>query len=143
MNHSLSVLFCLLIVVSVCEATSNPVVGSTNSISAEADDLKKVAAKFVELLDDGKLPGLSKDEHGKMSAYHLTEAVKKGFFDSGVIDKNMLSDIKGCRDAYLVYVEVTGKKCLKYFFDVARDDVRLVSAYSYTDGHWTKIVATP
>jgi len=132
-------LFCILMVASACVAASNPIAGSTNGIGVEMDGLKRVAAKFVELLDSGKLPGLSKDEHGKMSGYHLTETLKKDFFDSKVIDQNMLSDIKGCKDAYLVYVEITGKKYLKYFFDVAQDDVRLVSAYSYADGRWSKI----
>jgi hypothetical protein len=139
MKFRLLLMLCAVVALQVCLTASNT--DSTNSVggNSEVDGLTRVAKKWVELHDEGRLPGMTKDEHGKLSGYHLTESVKKDFFDSKIIDKNMLSDIKGCKDSYLAYVETTEKRHLKYFFCVERDSVGLVSAYSYDGDRWSKI----
>jgi hypothetical protein len=109
----------------------------------EVENLARVTKKWVELLDAGKLPGMTKEEHGKFSGYHLTESVKRDFFDSKIIDKNMLSDIKDCKDSYLVSVVTTDKRDLRYFFCIEHDSVSLVSAYHYEGSKWSKIERKP
>ena len=108
MKYCLLLVFCILVVSPACLATSNSSDSSSKlEGNTEVENLTRVTKKWVELLDAGKLPGMTKEEHGNLSGYHLTESVKRNFLDSKVIDNNMLSDIKDCKDSYLVSVVTT------------------------------------
>ncbi len=119
---------------SICRASSN-----SDDTNQQTNDLKAVTGKFVELLDDGKLPGLSKGDHGNLNGYQLTDSVKKFLLDNNLLDKKMLHDVDGYHDPYFIAVDTKDGRRYGYFFSPEAGDIILVSAYHWDNGEWVKI----
>jgi hypothetical protein len=136
MKKYLFFLLFLLCCLSVCRASSN-----SDDANHQTNELKAVTGKLVELLEDGKLPGLSKDDHGDMHGYQLTDSVRELLLDKKLLNKKMLHDVDGYHDPYFVGVDTKDGRHYGYFFSPEEGDVLLVSSYHWDNGEWVKIHA--
>jgi hypothetical protein len=134
MKLKLFVILFMFSVLNACRATPEP-----NDSNQETNDLKAVIQKWVDLLDAGKLPGMSKDDHGNTYGYPLNKDMKKLLLDKKTVDSKMLSDVKNYNNAYVVGTITTDNRNYAYFFYVEKGDVELVSAYQYKTNMWVKI----
>jgi hypothetical protein len=128
---------CLLFILSltpICRADSD-----SSDTYAETNRIKAVAVKCAELLENDQLPGLSHNDHGDIHGYQLTSAMKKALVEKKLINDEMLDDVKGYRDSYIMGVVTKDNRNYAYFFYVANGDVRLVSAYHFEANVWVKI----
>jgi len=99
-----------------------------------------VAEYFGKMRDEEKLPGLSKNEHGKANLYPLTPDLKKQWREEKLLNDTMLSDVAGCNEAYVMAIETEkSERFLRYFFCVENRKIRLASAYHFPNGHWVKL----
>ncbi len=99
--------------------------------------LPEVTKYWVSLLDKGELPGMSKDQHGDAEGYHLTPGVIESWSD--ILSKEMISDLKTCKDAYLIAIVTKENQKLRYFFCVQGQEVSLISAYVQEKTDWRKL----
>jgi hypothetical protein len=121
-------LFCLLCCLSGCRSALS------SDDAQETNNLKAVIQKCCELIDDGKLPGVSKDDHGELNGYQLTDSIKKD-----LIDKKIIPDVEGYRDAYVIDIKTKDNRNYKYFFSIENGNVVLISSYYWENGGWGKI----
>jgi hypothetical protein len=134
MRYCSLIVLCLFILVHACHA--DPVGDSPDQ---ETNNFKAVAEKWVELLDDGKLPGISSFEHGKTYGYPLTKEIKKTLLDKGTVNQKMLMDVKDYRDSYILGAMTADNRNYAYLFYVANGSVEMVSAYQFETNGWTRI----
>jgi superoxide dismutase len=108
---------------------------------AEMASWKKVATYFVGLMTDGKLPGLSKEDHGQANGYALTKEFRQAFGGSELINNKMIADADSCEgDSYLFYVTTKESKSLCYILCLKKDgSFALVSSFHFTDGQWVRL----
>lgn len=118
------------------------VVSCSAGMAGSVDDgpdvayLRRVVEVAVELKTTGRLPGLSPDEHGKLTAYRIRDDMRVSPF----VESLMLPALEGCAFPYLVEVRLN-ERHLKYFFCADADRIELKRAYvlSGVGGKWLPI----
>jgi hypothetical protein len=120
---------------------ANQAMCSQTGLDQPTNQVKAVTMKWVELLDNGALPGMSAKDHGNVNVYQLTDAMEKLLLEKKTIETNMLNDVKNYsrNDCYVAGVTTTDDRSFTYFFYVANGSVELLSAYRYDSNAWVRI----
>lgn len=110
-----------------------------NDLNQQTNDLKAVSIKLFELRDEGKLPGISANDHGNLSGFQLTEANKKVAVEKQWVTEDMLKDVRGYEKSYVIEMITTDSRSYCYFFFEQNSEVALISAYQYQTNGWFRI----
>jgi hypothetical protein len=108
-------------------------------LEQELNDMKRVTEEFCLLRDAGKIPQLTKDDHGSFEVVKISTVYFKR--SSEYATRPIQEQLSKCDNVFKgdVTTKSSPSRKLRYFFCVRTATIDLMSVYEFKNAAWIKI----
>jgi len=133
-----------LLQLGVVLAFGSPAFAQSKDVDVAITNASKIVVAYSKLLDDDRLPGIRKDQHGELQVQRLSSSLTTDWLKEKRLAGPMINELHGYKEVYIVWVRLKdslGVFC--YFFIRSNEDELLFSAYQYRKENWEKLPLIP